>query len=131
MYSNPLESYGIYFHSSGASAQLTGNTVTNNNRSIRVPFSAVPDQADGNVLTPNTLNHVGLYGGTLSRVVTLPDDVPVYYLEGSGSIQAGASSNSPGAPAFTSITSELSPISTRISSPTTSLSTGFESRLKS
>ena len=85
------EDYGIYFYSSGVSAQLTGNTITGNKYSVRMPFSVLPDQVMQMTLTPNAFNHVQLYGGNLTRVVTLPDAVPVYYLEGNGTIQAGAS----------------------------------------
>ena len=58
--------------------ELTGNTVTGNNRSVRIPFSSVPNAASGNDFTGNARDQVEIVGNNLSRNLTL--EPGVYWL---------------------------------------------------
>ena len=56
--------WGIYFNSASAASPITGNTITGNFRSARLPASAVPNSGDGNTLAPNTVNGLWIRGNT-------------------------------------------------------------------
>jgi hypothetical protein len=56
--------WGLYYDSYNGSEQaiIKNNTITNNNRPLYIPAQAVPDNADNNILGPNTQNAIWLAG---------------------------------------------------------------------
>ena len=76
--------YGVYYADAPAAAEITGNSITGNGRSVRLPFSSLPGAGAGNTLFPNTRNQVEFYGNTLSRSLTLAAYPGAVYCQVSG-----------------------------------------------
>ncbi|MEK7374994.1 MAG: right-handed parallel beta-helix repeat-containing protein, partial [Thermodesulfobacteriota bacterium] len=75
--------YGIYYVDARDAAEITNNTITGNNKPVRLPFSSLPGVSAGNILSPNTKNQIEFWGNTLSRSLVLPaDPVNIYYQAG-------------------------------------------------
>ncbi len=56
--------WGIYFDGARTAPVITGNTVTGNQRGVRIPATAVPAATDGNILLPNNINGITILGNT-------------------------------------------------------------------
>jgi len=83
--------YGIFCNNTGDSFEIKNNTITNNNISLRVPFSSLPDNNAGNTFFPNTNNQIEILGNVLERSLTLKSSpVNVYYqVSGNSTIATG------------------------------------------
>jgi len=81
--------YGIYFSSNPAAVEITGNTITGNNKPVQLPFSALPDPASGNDLTGNTIDQIEVRGNTLGRALNLTSDMPYYLVTGTATVATG------------------------------------------
>ncbi|MCP4474836.1 MAG: right-handed parallel beta-helix repeat-containing protein, partial [Gammaproteobacteria bacterium] len=70
-------SWGVYHYDNQAAPVLTGNTITGNKYSARLPISAVPNITDdpanngNNLFVPNSVNGLWIIGSGLSRDLTL------------------------------------------------------------
>jgi len=54
--------WGIYYYDAPAAPVISGNTITENFRSMIIPASSLPNSADGNTLAPNSVNGVWIRG---------------------------------------------------------------------
>lgn len=63
--------WGIRFITNPAAPVILRNTVTGNQQGVCLPFSAVPNAADGNTLAPNRINGLWINGNTRSTDLTL------------------------------------------------------------
>ena len=79
-------SYGVLFNNATDSPELTRNVITNNDISIRVPFSSLPGKDAGNTLYPNTKNHIEFIGNTLNRSLELESSPINTYYQVSGNV---------------------------------------------
>ncbi|WP_157794347.1 right-handed parallel beta-helix repeat-containing protein, partial [Endozoicomonas ascidiicola] len=86
--------YGIYFNdASYISTQtvLKKNQLTGNQVPLRIPFSVVPSDEQGNRFGGNASDHVVLLGSTMGRNITLGDSgVKTFYQYGAVTVAAGA-----------------------------------------
>ncbi len=91
--------WGVYFRSNQSvpTPVLTGNTVTGNQCGLMIPFDAMPNSGDGNILLPNTIDGVWLRGtgrDTDLRLEVITDgsghEINTYRFNGTATINAGA-----------------------------------------
>jgi len=82
--------YGIYFQYATNTPEITNNTIRDNEKPVRLPFSAVPGQSAGNTLAPNTKNQIEFLGNTLDRDLTLPATPVAVYYQVSGDVTVAA-----------------------------------------
>jgi len=89
--------WGIYFYNGILPPVPTGNTITGNKRSMRIPVSAMPNTTDGNILAPNDINGVWLIGNDrhsdlqLERLYTGTDhELSTYGFEGYVNLRGNA-----------------------------------------
>jgi parallel beta-helix repeat protein len=68
---NANAQWGIYFTSNPSVPVITGNTITNNLRSMILPAASMPNDSDGNTLAPNQINAIWLRGTDLYRNLEL------------------------------------------------------------
>ena len=81
--------YGIYYTGAQDAPPLLGNTVTGNAQALCVPFSSVPDPAEGNTLSPNTNDILRIRGNAITRNLQLPADLVYYLIDGTANVPSG------------------------------------------
>jgi hypothetical protein len=82
--------HGVYFRSSSGIGPLTGNTITGNGITMRIPFSGYPDVDDGNLLSPNGDDRIEVLGNTRYDDLTIPAGQLIHQVSGTSTIGQGA-----------------------------------------
>ena len=82
--------YGVYHTNGVNAAAMTGNTFSGNAKPMRVPFSAVPDAADGNTIEGNDRAIIEIQGNELKRNLELHPDHVYYLVAGTATVASGA-----------------------------------------
>ncbi|HMV65201.1 MAG TPA: right-handed parallel beta-helix repeat-containing protein [Myxococcota bacterium] len=83
-------SYAIFTDGGQESPPIRGMTLTGNARTLRLPFSSLPDVSGGNTLAPNTRLEWEHYGNTRRTDLTIPAGQVVRQINGSAYVASGA-----------------------------------------
>jgi hypothetical protein len=82
--------YGIFNQDARDLPEIRANTITDNGIGVRLPFSALPGAAAGNLIGPNDQDHIEVIGNPLARSLALPAGQVYYQVSGSAKVAAGA-----------------------------------------
>ncbi|MEE2749086.1 MAG: right-handed parallel beta-helix repeat-containing protein, partial [Pseudomonadota bacterium] len=81
---------GLDIYSGINVVSFRGNEITNNNLAVRIPFAALPDKSDNNILTPNTRPVIEVLAGSLSRSVIFdPTVAGALYITDNATVASG------------------------------------------
>ena len=81
--------YGLFAEGNEESPPIRGMTVTGNTRTLRLPFSSLPDVSGGNTLVPNTRTEWEFNGNTRRTNLTIPSGQVVRQVSDSAYVANG------------------------------------------